>query len=66
MTFVDHTKIPPLAYLGPQARIVMLSHEARIVFPGMEYRVEMLRAAAQSLQQLHQLVQQYGPLPAAA
>jgi hypothetical protein len=65
-TFVDHQRIPSLAYLGPHARIFLDQKTARIVLPDAVDDLRFLDAAAHSLEELTRMVLAYGPLPAAA
>ena len=64
--FVDHTRIPALAHIGPNAVIYLDPQQARIVFDGVIYDAAALEAAVTSLEQLSQMVAHYGPMPAAA
>lgn len=64
--FVDHTRIPALAHVGPNAVIYLDPLQARIVFHDVVYDAARLEAAVASLEQLSQAVAHHGPMPAAA
>ena len=44
--FVDHSRVPALAQVGPSAVIFLDPQQARIVFPGVIYEAAALEAAS--------------------
>lgn len=64
--FVDHSRIPALAHVGPNAVIYLDPLQARIVFDDVIYDPARLEAAVTSLEQLSHAVTHHGPMPVAA